>query len=138
MPPWQRAFGSLVPNIAANSRRIFPLAAGLGGGSADAAATLRALCRLASLDPLSRQCTRSRCRLGADVPVCLHSRASPLRGIGEADRADADFLACFTSCWSMPERRSRRPRSYAGLGLEPGEPGYPPLESSLSLPHFAQ
>ncbi len=60
-----------------------PVAAGLGGGSGDAAAALRGLNRLWRLDlgdgdllPLARD-------LGADVPVCLAGRPARMRGIGE-------------------------------------------------------
>ncbi len=60
-----------------------PVAAGIGGGSADAAATLRGLLRLwrASLD-LSEALDLA-ARLGADVPVCLYSKPARIRGIGE-------------------------------------------------------
>jgi len=55
-----------------------PAAAGIGGGSSDAAACLRALAGLGAVrlpdDVLS---------LGADVPVCLLARAARMRGIGE-------------------------------------------------------
>ncbi|MGI9510630.1 MAG: 4-(cytidine 5'-diphospho)-2-C-methyl-D-erythritol kinase [Geminicoccaceae bacterium] len=60
-----------------------PVASGLGGGSADAAATLRGLTRLwglslglADLLPLARE-------LGADLPVCLGSRAVRMEGTGD-------------------------------------------------------
>jgi len=60
-----------------------PVEAGLGGGSADAAATLRALNRLWGLDwPLDRLAEIGRA-LGADVPACLYSRPLRMRGIGE-------------------------------------------------------
>jgi len=57
-----------------------PHAAGLGGGSADAAAALRALADLwqAPLPPPERVLA-----LGADVPACLEGRAVRMRGIGE-------------------------------------------------------
>ncbi|MET0567731.1 MAG: 4-(cytidine 5'-diphospho)-2-C-methyl-D-erythritol kinase, partial [Hyphomicrobiaceae bacterium] len=58
-----------------------PVAAGLGGGSSDAAAALRALRRAnpaASLDWPALAAT-----LGADVPVCLDGRSAVMRGIGE-------------------------------------------------------
>jgi len=123
----QHAFGSLVPNIDATLEKNIPVAAGLGGGSADAAATLRALCRLAGLDPLSRQLHEIALSLGADVPVCLHSRASRLRGIGEAIEPINDFsplhVVLVNAGTPVPTADV-----YAGLGLEPGEPGYPPME----------
>lgn len=60
-----------------------PVASGIGGGSADAAAALRLLARLngiAPADPLLLQAATS---VGADVPVCLDSRARLMAGIGE-------------------------------------------------------
>ena len=60
-----------------------PVASGIGGGSADAAATLRALCRLWRLDPDGLDLRRLALTLGADVPVCLDARAARMGGIGE-------------------------------------------------------
>ncbi|RGP38145.1 4-(cytidine 5'-diphospho)-2-C-methyl-D-erythritol kinase [Pseudotabrizicola alkalilacus] len=57
-----------------------PVASGIGGGSADAAATLRALARLGQ-KPLPAD--RDVLALGADVPVCLHGRAVRMQGVGE-------------------------------------------------------
>lgn len=60
-----------------------PVAAGLGGGSADAAATLRGLNRLwqAGLD--SHELEELGRALGADVAVCVRSCSARMRGIGE-------------------------------------------------------
>ena len=60
-----------------------PVAAGIGGGSADAAATLRALCRLWRLDPDPDARAALALSLGADVPVCLFGRTARVQGIGE-------------------------------------------------------
>ena len=57
-----------------------PVASGIGGGSADAAATLRALARLTGR-PLPSDADVL--RLGADVPVCLAGRPARMAGIGE-------------------------------------------------------
>jgi len=63
--------------------KTLPVAAGIGGGSADAAAALRALMALnADLrDPPAWLSIAQ--NLGADVPVCLTSRLSFMRGLGE-------------------------------------------------------
>ena len=60
-----------------------PVASGIGGGSADAAATLRLLVRLwgIAVDPAVLHGLAE--RLGADVPVCLAGRPARMRGIGE-------------------------------------------------------
>ena len=64
-------------------RKELPVAAGLGGGSADAAAVLRLLMR-ANPDHLdARQLHGIAEGIGADVPVCLSPRAAWMRGIGE-------------------------------------------------------
>ena len=60
-----------------------PVASGIGGGSADAAAALRALARLhriASNDPRLFACAEA---LGSDVPACLYGRSALGRGRGE-------------------------------------------------------
>ncbi len=57
-----------------------PVASGIGGGSADAAAALRALARFGGQPlPASDRVLR----LGADVPVCLSGRPARMSGIGE-------------------------------------------------------
>ncbi len=63
-----------------------PVAAGLGGGSADAAATLNGLARLWGLEPRSQDLARLALELGTDVPVCLDGRPAFVGGIG--DRLD--------------------------------------------------
>jgi 4-diphosphocytidyl-2-C-methyl-D-erythritol kinase len=60
-----------------------PVASGIGGGSADAAATLRALCRLWNRADDPAALARIALTLGADVPVCLASRPRRMGGIGE-------------------------------------------------------
>lgn len=63
--------------------KLLPVAAGLGGGSADAAAVLR-LVRAHNLERAqSIDWHGLALRLGADVPVCLASRTCVMRGIGE-------------------------------------------------------
>ena len=60
-----------------------PVASGIGGGSADAAATLRSLMRVWTLEPDRADLERLALSLGADVPVCLAGRPSFMGGIGE-------------------------------------------------------
>ncbi|HEX8644220.1 MAG TPA: 4-(cytidine 5'-diphospho)-2-C-methyl-D-erythritol kinase [Allosphingosinicella sp.] len=64
-----------------------PVSAGLGGGSADAGAALRLLCRWWDIDPPAAALHELAARLGADVPACLYSR--PARGEGRGDRLQA-------------------------------------------------
>ena len=60
-----------------------PAAAGLGGGSADAAATLRLLARANNLPLDDGRLLAAARATGADVPVCLHPRPRVMRGTGE-------------------------------------------------------
>ena len=60
-----------------------PVASGIGGGSTDAAAALRLLCRLWGLHLQPEALRPLAVGLGADVPVCLHSRTARMSGIGE-------------------------------------------------------
>ena len=73
-----RAMG--VTDAALVLEKRLPVASGIGGGSADAAATLRALVRLTG-KPLPDRAEVL--RLGADVPVCLAGRPARMSGIGE-------------------------------------------------------
>ena len=80
--------------LIALDKRI-PVAAGLGGGSADAAAVLRGLARLWGLGAGQAGTLRETAlSLGADVPVCLDSRAARMTGIGEALSAAPRLPPC--------------------------------------------
>lgn len=81
-----RALAAEVPGLKLGRFTLdkrLPVAAGLGGGSSDAAAALRLLARANRLpldDPRLRKVARG---IGADVPVCLDPRPRRMRGIGE-------------------------------------------------------
>jgi 4-diphosphocytidyl-2-C-methyl-D-erythritol kinase len=60
-----------------------PVASGIGGGSSDAAACLRALAKLWRAELPAEELAALALRLGADVPVCLTRRPSWLGGIGD-------------------------------------------------------
>jgi 4-diphosphocytidyl-2-C-methyl-D-erythritol kinase len=69
-----------MPDVALVLDKHLPVASGIGGGSADAAATLRVLARMTGR-PLPD--TSALLGLGADVPVCLAGRPVRMRGVGE-------------------------------------------------------
>jgi 4-diphosphocytidyl-2-C-methyl-D-erythritol kinase len=64
--------------------KILPVAAGIGGGSADAAAALRLLARANGLSPDDARLIEVAKLTGADVPVCVSSQACVMTGIGES------------------------------------------------------
>ncbi|UFX43676.1 4-(cytidine 5'-diphospho)-2-C-methyl-D-erythritol kinase [Bradyrhizobium sp. 41S5] len=63
--------------------KVLPVAAGIGGGSADAAAVLRLLARLNELSLDDSRIMEVALQTGADVPVCVASRACDMTGVGE-------------------------------------------------------
>lgn len=64
-----------------------PVASGIGGGSSDAAAALRGLRRLLSVDVPDARLREIAATLGSDIPVCLDARSSFMEGRGEILRA---------------------------------------------------
>lgn len=64
-------------------QKMIPIASGVGGGSADAAAVLRGLARLWDLDISAGDLSDVARSIGADVPACLVSEALIMQGLGE-------------------------------------------------------
>lgn len=83
-----RPMGALTLN------KQIPVASGIGGGSADAAAALRLLCRVWRLSMEAQVLERIAARLGADVPVCLRGTPQRMRGVGEHLTAAPSLPAC--------------------------------------------
>jgi len=73
----------IAPKARLRLTKRLPIASGIGGGSADAAATLQALAKLWQLALPKRTMTEIAAKLGADVPICLHGRTAYIGGIGE-------------------------------------------------------
>ena len=75
-----------VPDLKAGAftlDKVLPVAAGIGGGSADAAAALRLLAKLNDLALDDPRVLEVALETGADVPVCLASQACDMTGVGE-------------------------------------------------------
>jgi 4-diphosphocytidyl-2-C-methyl-D-erythritol kinase len=77
------AEAGLTPGARLLLQKNLPVASGIGGGSADAAAALRLLCRLWRIAPDPAALARLAAGLGADVPVCLAAQPSRMAGAGE-------------------------------------------------------
>jgi 4-diphosphocytidyl-2-C-methyl-D-erythritol kinase len=73
----------IAPRVALRLGKNVPVAAGLGGGSADAAAVLRILIDLWRVALPVEELFDLAARLGADVPMCLAGRAALVSGVGE-------------------------------------------------------
>jgi 4-diphosphocytidyl-2-C-methyl-D-erythritol kinase len=95
-----------------------PVASGIGGGSADAAATLRALARMTGG---SLPATQDVLKLGADVPVCLAGRPVRMSGIGETLAP----IPCLPSMWVVlvnPRVAVPTPQVFAALTARDNPP----------------
>jgi 4-diphosphocytidyl-2-C-methyl-D-erythritol kinase len=81
-----RLLGERVPDLKLGDftlDKVLPVAAGIGGGSADAAAALRLLAQANGLAIDDARLIEVAQLTGADVPVCLNSRACVMTGVGE-------------------------------------------------------
>jgi 4-diphosphocytidyl-2-C-methyl-D-erythritol kinase len=119
-----QAFKAELPDMKSGRFKLakrVPVAAGLGGGSSDAAAALRLLARANRLDLADPRLIKIARRLGADVPVCVDPRPRRMRGIGEilsAPLAMPKLPAVLVNPGvAMPTRDV-----FARLGLRPGGP----------------
>ena len=121
------AHAGRMPNVRLVLDKQIPVAAGLGGGSADAAATLRALNRLWGLDLATSELVALALELGADVPVCLLGRSARMRGIGE--RIDPVEIPTLDLILVNPQQAVSTARAFAGLG-----PIEPPIECAAPMP----
>ena len=94
-----RAARALSPDGARGARirltKNLPVASGIGGGSADAAATLRALNALWGLELPDLRLERLAESLGADVPACVRSVPAQVSGIGEILGEAAPLPQCW-------------------------------------------
>ncbi len=93
-----------------------PVAAGMGGGSSDAAATWRVL---AAMD--GRPLPANTERLGADVPVCVDPRPRRMRGVGE-ELSDVPALPPLHLCLANPARPLSTPAVFAALEARENAP----------------
>jgi 4-diphosphocytidyl-2-C-methyl-D-erythritol kinase len=126
-----RALGERVADLQlgafALAKRL-PVAAGLGGGSADAGAALRLLARANGMAPDDPRLLEAARASGADVPVCLDPRTRLMRGIGDilSDPIDLPRLAAVlvNPAVAVPTREV-----FAKLRVGPGRPAAPRLAS---------
>jgi 4-diphosphocytidyl-2-C-methyl-D-erythritol kinase len=118
-----RALAERTPRLRLGHFRLtkfLPVAAGLGGGSSDAAAALRALAHaneIASDDPRLWEAARA---TGADVSVCLEPRARTMAGIGDRI-GPALGIAPLPAVLVNPRVAVPTPQVFAALGLARGE-----------------
>jgi 4-diphosphocytidyl-2-C-methyl-D-erythritol kinase len=118
-----RALAAEVPDLKLGRFTLtkqLPAAAGIGGGSADAAAALRLLAhanRLRLDDPRLRKAAR---KVGADVPVCIDPRPRLMRGVGDILSAPL-AIPRLPAVLVNPGVALATKDVFAVLGLSPGQ-----------------
>lgn len=113
-----------------------PVAAGLGGGSADAAAALRAIARANSGLAGAPDWSALARRLGADVPVCLGSVARIMTGLGERLSAPIT-LPPIAAVLANPGVPLATAEVFAALGAKPYRPDERAAAEAGPAPAFA-
>jgi 4-diphosphocytidyl-2-C-methyl-D-erythritol kinase len=121
-----RAAGALAARVsglrlgAFHLTKRLPVAAGIGGGSADAAAALRLLARANGLALDDPRLVEAAAATGADVPVCVAARARVMAGIGERLGPLLRLPPLFAVLVNPGVALETKP-VFAKLGLAPGE-----------------
>jgi 4-diphosphocytidyl-2-C-methyl-D-erythritol kinase len=117
-----RLLAERVPGLKVGSftlDKVLPVAAGIGGGSADAAAALRLLAKLNDLALDDERLLEVALATGADVPVCLASSACDMTGVGDTlTPLSLPIIPCVmvNPCVPVPTRDV-----FTALGLRNGE-----------------
>jgi 4-diphosphocytidyl-2-C-methyl-D-erythritol kinase len=117
--------------VAVHLEKNLPVASGVGGGSSDAAAVLRALNRLWDLRMGLNDLAGIGLSLGADVPMCLMARPLLARGIGDELSGVGDFPA-HGLVLVNPGRALSTPQVFAALTRRDNE-GLPTLPKTLDF-----
>lgn len=113
--------GGTAPAVRIHLQKNLPIASGIGGGSADAAATLRGLMRLWDASLPGGTVEIIAIRLGADVPMCLASRPLIARGIGE-EITPVDDMPAFAMVLANPLKGVSTPEVFRGLAKKRNPP----------------
>jgi 4-diphosphocytidyl-2-C-methyl-D-erythritol kinase len=137
-----RALAERVPRLRLGHFRLrkgLPVAAGLGGGSSDAAAALRALAADNGLAPDDPRLFAAAAAVSSDAPVCLCPTARSMAGRGER-LGPALGLPPLPAVLANPGVAVATPAVFAALGLAAGAPldapPAPPLKTSDSAAHM--
>lgn len=119
-----------------------PVAAGIGGGSSDAAAALRLLAKINDIDICDPMLIEAAQATGADVLVCLEPRLSRMRGAGEIVERIGEPFSAFAVLVN-PRIAVSTPDVFRALGLHVGQavassPSNSALVTDAGLSEFLQ
>lgn len=137
-----RALAERLPGIRLGHfalEKHLPAAAGLGGGSSDAAAALRLLCQLNDIALDAEPVRAAALAAGADVPVCLARTPAMMRGIGETVEP-VHGLPSLQGVLVNPGKPVETRAVFSALGVTPGvsklEKAHPVLRPSAEAGEF--
>ncbi len=115
------ARGLSLPPVAVHLTKNLPVASGIGGGSANAAAALKGFLRLAGIGTIDDEIVLAGLKIGADVPVCLMGVTCRMRGVGERISPVPGF-APRRAILVNPMVAVSTPAVFGKLGLDKGQP----------------
>lgn len=127
-----QSHGAALPPVHIHLVKNLPVASGIGGGSADAAAVLRALLKLFPANLSDDEIAQYALQIGADVPVCFNQKTCRMQGVGEKltfpklDLPRAIVLA-------NPNLPLSTPDVFRALGLSICQSYNPPLDPKNQL-----
>jgi 4-diphosphocytidyl-2-C-methyl-D-erythritol kinase len=127
-----------IPDLAAGHfilDKKLPVASGIGGGSADAAAALRLLAQVNGLSLDDPRLMQAACQTGADVLVCLTSKARVMQGVGDLLSAPVD-LPPLPAVLVNPRVSVATRDVFAALGLQPTANAADQARGSPIAPRF--
>lgn len=117
-----------LPHLTVNLEKHLPISSGIGGGSADAAAAIRASLQWIKNKPNFSEIADFALSLGADVPVCLRGQSCRMRGIGE--HIEVQKLGPFAAILANPGKPCSTKDVFRNLGLQQG---FAPINQVLTL-----
>lgn len=126
-----RARGLTPPAVSLTLEKNLPVASGIGGGSADAAAALRLLCRHWQAEAAGEDLAGIARELGADVPMCLENRPLLAHGIGD-EITPLSGLPRLALVLANPNVAVATPAIFRALQRKDNPP-LPPLPAPLSF-----
>ena len=112
--------GKSLPPVAVHLVKNLPVASGIGGGSANAAAAMRGFLNIAGIEEFDDEIMAAALKLGADVPVCLIGKACRMQGVGEHITPLPNFSPLHAILVN-PLVAVPTPAVFHQLGLEPGQ-----------------
>jgi 4-diphosphocytidyl-2-C-methyl-D-erythritol kinase len=113
--------GQPAPPVDIRLEKNLPVASGIGGGSADAAATLRALLKFWSATLPPQKLNEISLGLGADVPMCLAGKPAFVCGIGDIV-ASLENMPSFSAILANPQKPVSTPEIFKRLHKKDNPP----------------